>query len=59
MVELNKMLDAQSVDVGIVSEPLHGKVLAEVGAVDANRCGELGKRDVVLQIELRFLAILL
>ena len=53
------MLDAQSVDVGIVSEPLHGKVLAEVGAVDANRCGELGKRDIVLQIELRFLAILL
>ena len=59
MVEVNKVLDAQTVDVLIVSDALHGKVLAEVGAVDANQCGELGKRDIVLQIELRFLAILL
>ena len=52
MVEVNEVLDAQTVDVRIVSDSLQGKVLAEVGTVDANRCGELGKRNVVLQIEL-------
>ena len=53
------MLDAQPVDIGIVSDTLRGKVLAEVRAVNANQCGKLGDGDVVLQIELRFLTMLL
>ena len=48
MVETDEVLDAQTVDVLIVSDALHGKVLAEVGAVDANQCGELGNGNVVL-----------
>ena len=44
------MLDAQAIDVGIVGGILRGKVLAEVGAVNANQCGKLGNGDVVLQI---------
>ena len=48
MVEVNEVLDAQTVDVCIVSDTLHGKVLAKVGAVDANQCGQLGNRDVIL-----------
>ena len=41
MVEVNEVLDAQTVDVRIVRDSLLGKVLAEVGTVDANQCGEL------------------
>ena len=41
MVEVNEVLDAQTVDVRIISDSLQGKVLAEVGSVDANQCGEL------------------
>ena len=59
MVEIDKVLDAQSVDIGIVRDTLQGKVLAEVSTIDANLFGELGKGNVVLQIELRFLTILL
>ena len=59
MVEIDEVLDTQTVDVCIVCDTLLGKVLAKVGAVDANRCGELGKRNVVLQIKLCILAILL
>ena len=36
MVYIDKVLYAQVVDVGIVSDALRGKVLAEVGAVDAD-----------------------
>ena len=48
MVELNEVLDAQTVDVCIVCDTLLGKVLAKVGTVDANLFGELGKGNVVL-----------
>ena len=48
MVKVNEVLDAQTIDVSIVSDSLQSKVFAEVGTVDANQCGELGKRDVVL-----------
>ena len=59
MVEVDKVLDAQSVDVGIVSDTLRGKVPAEVGTVNANQCCKLGNGDIVLQIESRFLTMLL
>ena len=59
MVELDEVLYAQAVDVGIVGAALHGKVLAEIDAVGAYQFGELRHRDVVLQVEPRLLAILL
>jgi len=59
MVEVDEMLDAQAIDVCIVSNALRGKVLAEIGTIGANQLGNLGNGDVVLQIELRLLAKLL
>ena len=53
------MLDAQAVDVGIVSDALGGKMPAKIGAIGANLLGELDNGNVVLQIELLFLAVLL
>ena len=58
MVELNKMLDAQSVDVGIVSHAMTGEILAQIETVGSNGLSKLWERDVVLQIELLFLAML-
>ena len=57
MVEFNKMLDAQSVDVGIVSRVLIGEMLAQIKTIGSNNMSKLGKGNVVLQIELRLLAI--
>ena len=59
VVEIDEVLDAQTVDVGIVCDTLQGKVLTEVGTVDANLFGELRDRNVVLKIKLRFFAMLL
>ena len=59
MVELDEVLDTQTVDVGIVGGTLRGKVLTEIDTVGAYQFGELGSGYVVLQVELRFLAILL
>ena len=59
MVELDEVLDTQTVDVGIVGGTLRGKVLTEIDTVGAHLFGELGSGYVVLQVELRFLAILL
>ena len=58
-VEADEVLDAQAIDVGVVRDTLQGKVLAEIGAIDADVQGKLRKGNVVLQIELLFLAILL
>ena len=57
MVEVDEVTDAQPVDIGIVGGTLIGKVLAEIDTVDTYLLGELGEGDVVLQIELRFLAV--
>ena len=59
MVELDEVLDTQTVDVGIVGGTLGGKVLAEIDTVGANQFGKLGSGYVVLQVEPRILAILL
>ena len=58
LVEVDEVVDAQTVDVGIVGGTLLCKVLAEIDAVDAYLSGELGKGYVVLQVELRLLAVL-
>jgi hypothetical protein len=59
MVEVDKVLDAQSVDVGIVSDTLTGEMLAQIETVGSNSLSKLWEGDVVLQIELLFLAMLL
>ena len=51
------MVDAQAVDIGIVGDALLGKVLTKIGAVRANGFGQLGKRQVVTQIEAGLLAM--
>ena len=58
-VKALKVDDAQTVDVGVVCDALLGEILAEVGAVGAHRLTQLCQREVVLQIELRNLAVLL
>lgn len=58
VIEIDKVLDAQPVDVVIVCGALHGEVLAEIGAVGANKLGEFRNRNVVLQKKLRFLTVL-
>ena len=58
-VETDEMTDAQVVDVGIISDALHGKVFAEIGTVCANNLGQLRDVQVVLQVELRVHAVLL
>ena len=59
IVEFDEVLDAQTVDVGIVGNTLHGKVLTEIDTISTNQLGELGYGNVMLQIELRVLAMLL
>ena len=41
MVEVDEVLDAQTIDVGVVRDTLQGKMLAEVGTIDANLLGKL------------------
>ena len=59
MVEVDEVLDAQPIDVGIISHALTGKILAEIGTIRANDFGKLKKCQVMLQVELRVDAILL
>ena len=59
MVKVNEILNAQTIDVGIISGTLHGKVLTEIHPIGANLLSKFRKGDVVLQIELRLLAMLL
>ena len=48
MVKTDEVLDAQTVDVGIVSHSLTGEMLAQIETVGANQVGKLGKSEVVL-----------
>ena len=50
-VELDEMLDAQIVDIGIVCRALHGEVLAEIETIRANSFGQLKQRQIMLQVE--------
>ena len=42
VVEVDEILDAQAVNVGIVCDALQSEMLAEVGAVGTNMFGKLG-----------------
>ena len=59
MAEVDEVLDAQAVDVGIVGDALTGEILAQIKTVGSNSLCKLGSGNVVLQIELRLLAMLL
>ena len=48
MVEVDKVLDAQSVDVGIVSDTLTGEMLAQIETVGSNSLSKLWEGNVVL-----------
>ena len=58
LAETDEVADTQVVDIGVVSDALQGEVLAQIRAVDANQRGQLREGEVVLQIELRLLAML-
>ena len=53
MVAADEVVDAQVVDVSIVSDALTGEILAEIGAVGADGLRQLIERDVVIQVNLR------
>ena len=53
------MLDAQSVDIGIVSHAPTGEILTQIETVGSDSLCKLGNGNVVLQIESRILAMLL
>jgi hypothetical protein len=59
MVETDEMLDAQSVDVDIISHALTGEMLTQIETVGSNNLSKLREGDVILQIESRLLAMLL
>ena len=54
-----EVIDAEVVDIGIVSDALTGEIAAEIEAVGANSLSQLGKGQVVLQVELRLYAVTL
>ena len=49
-VEADEMVDAQTVDIGIVSSPLPGEIPTEVEAVGTDSRGKLMDGQVVLQV---------
>ena len=59
VIETDEMIDSQIVDIGIVIHALTGEILAEIKAINTNLPGKSGKINVMLQIETRFLTILL
>ena len=58
-IESDEMIDAQIVDIGIVSRALRREILTKIKTVGTNNLGKLEKGEVVLQIELRVNAMLL
>ena len=59
VIKTDEMIDSQIVDIGIVIHALTGEILAEIKAVNTNLSGESGNINVMLQVEMRFLTILL
>ena len=53
------MLDAQVVDIGIVTHAQTGEILAQIETVGSNDLSKLGEGNVVSQIDSLFLAMLL
>ena len=58
-IEADEMIDAQTIDIGIVGGVLAREILAEIGAVGTYLLGKLGHGQVVQQVEVRSLAMLL
>ena len=58
-VKIEEVLDAQSVDIGIVSHASTGEILTQIETVGSDSLCKLGNGNVVLQIESRILAMLL
>ena len=57
LVEAHKVLEAQTIDIGIISGVLACKIQAEIIAVGSDNLTELAERDVLSQVELSSLAI--
>ena len=57
-VELNEVVDTQAIDVSIIRLALGGKIGTQIGAVGVYGLGQLRKRQVMLQVELRRFAVL-
>ncbi len=53
------MIDAKAVDIGVIGNALLGKIVAQIGAVGTDGCGELLQGKIMLQIELFVLAVCL
>ena len=47
-IETDEMIDAQIIDIGIISRALTGEISAEIGTVGTNSFGKLEKSKVVL-----------
>ena len=58
LVAADEMVDAQIIDIGIVSDALTGEILAEIVTVGANGLSQLLQGQVMLQVELRGDAVL-
>ena len=58
-LESDKVLDAKTIDIGVISGVLTCKILAEIIAVGSDGLAELTERDVLAQVELSSLAIVL
>ena len=59
LVEAAEVVDAQLVDIGVVSGVQTGEVLAEVGAVGAQSLRQLVDGEITLQVQLRVDSVLL
>lgn len=58
LMQTDEVPDAKPVDVSVISDALLGKVLAQISPVCADGTRQLRQGKVVLQIELRVLAML-
>ena len=52
-IEVDEVVDAEVVDISIVSDALTGEILTEIVAVGAHSLRQLQKRQVMLQIKIR------
>ena len=59
IIEIDKMADAQPVDVGVVGQTLLGEILAEIVVVGAHSFRKLKKGKVVAQVNLGIHTMLL
>ena len=58
IVATDEVIDALIINIDVVSDAFTGEILAEIVAVSANSLGQLGKVQIVLQVELRVYAVL-